>query len=150
MLRSLRRLPLALMVAALALVLPLVAQKGAREGQWGSYSGENGSTGFSPANLIDRDNVKNLQIAWSWKFDNYLHVWPFMDIPQDDQHRLWGAITCPTLLMYGADSWASNPERDGRLKHFGSNASVIEFESAGHWLHHDQFRRFMDELEAFL
>src|SRR3546814_8770035 len=47
-----------------------------------------------------------------------------------------------SLLLYGADSWASNPEKDGRLAHFGT-ARVIEFENAGHWLHHDQFDRFM-------
>ena len=55
----------------------------------------------------------------------------------------------PTLLLYGADSWASNPEGDGRLDHF-ANAEVIEFENAGHWLHHDQFDRFMATLRDFL
>jgi len=60
-----------LLILAILLVLPLVAQKGAREGQWPAYSAENGSTGYSPADLINRDNVKNLQIAWSWKFDNF-------------------------------------------------------------------------------
>jgi pimeloyl-ACP methyl ester carboxylesterase len=54
-----------------------------------------------------------------------------------------------TLLMYGANSWASNPEKDGRLVHFNT-ARVIEFADAGHWLHHDQFDRFMAELKAFL
>ncbi|MEE4540315.1 MAG: alpha/beta hydrolase, partial [Erythrobacter sp.] len=61
----------------------------------------------------------------------------------------WAAITCPTLLLYGADSWASNPEKDGRIAHF-ANARVIEFEEAGHWLHHDQFDRFITVLRDFL
>src|SRR3546814_19654880 len=69
-----------------------------------------------------------------------LNVWPAFDMPQDDIASLWGAITCPTLLLYGANSWASNPERDGRLALFNT-AKVIEFENAGHWLHHDQFDR---------
>src|SRR6266446_2397219 len=60
-----------LLIPALLLVLPLVAQKGARDGQWLSYSADHGSTGYSPADLINRDNVKNLQVAWSWKFDNF-------------------------------------------------------------------------------
>jgi pimeloyl-ACP methyl ester carboxylesterase len=51
--------------------------------------------------------------------------------------------------MYGEKSWASNPEKDGRARHF-RNARVITFENAGHWLHHDQFDRFMTELTAFL
>jgi pimeloyl-ACP methyl ester carboxylesterase len=52
-------------------------------------------------------------------------------------------------MLYGADSWASNPEKDGRAKHF-RNGRVIEYEKAGHWLHHDQFDRFMSDLRAFL
>lgn len=92
---------------------------------------------------------RNEDGTWSWKFDNHLNVWPFYDIPAEELARLWEAITCPTLLLYGADSWASNPEADGRIAHF-RNARVVEFENAGHWLHHDQFDRFMAELAAFL
>jgi pimeloyl-ACP methyl ester carboxylesterase len=53
------------------------------------------------------------------------------------------------LLMYGANSWASNPKKDGRIAHFPT-AQVIEYENAGHWLHHDQFDRFMADIRAFL
>lgn len=92
---------------------------------------------------------RNEDGTWSWKFDNYLNVWPPSDQPYDQIASLWSAITCPTLLLYGADSWASNPETDGRIQHFNS-ARVIEFENAGHWLHHDQFDRFMATLDDFL
>ena len=92
---------------------------------------------------------RNEDGSWSWKFDNYLNIWTIFDMPQDDLHRLWSNITCPTLLLYGADSWASNPEKDGRIQHFNT-ARVIEFENAGHWLHHDQFDRFMSTLTDFL
>ena len=54
-----------------------------------------------------------------------------------------------TLLLYGANSWASNPATDGRLQHF-TNAEVRTYENAGHWLHHDQFDRFMSTLDYFL
>ena len=87
--------------------------------------------------------------SYSWKFDNYLNVWPFVDMSAEDIAMLWEAITCPTLLLYGADSWASNPEGDGRMAHF-RNARVIEFENAGHWLHHDQYDRFMATVRDFL
>src|SRR5512134_1667466 len=69
--RSLRYLSLCLLILSLLSVLPLTAQKGAKDGQWPSYSAENGSTGYSPLDLITRDNVRNLQPAWSWKFDNF-------------------------------------------------------------------------------
>ena len=92
---------------------------------------------------------RNEDGSWSWKFDNYLNVWPAFDTPREHMDALWTAITCPTLLLYGADSWASNPEKDGRIRHFNT-AKVIEFENAGHWLHHDQFERFMSTLDDFL
>jgi pimeloyl-ACP methyl ester carboxylesterase len=92
---------------------------------------------------------RNEDGTWSWKFDNYLNVWSAFDLPQADIETIWQAITCPVLLLYGADSWASNPEKDGRARHF-KTAEVIEFENAGHWLHHDQFDRFVDELRRFL
>ena len=85
----------------------------------------------------------------SWKFDPHLNVWAVEDIADEFLYQTWAAITAPTLLLYGADSWASNPEGDGRLDHF-VNAEVIEFENAGHWLHHDQFDRFMATLRDFL
>ena len=92
---------------------------------------------------------RNEDGTWSWKFDPYLNVWPFDDVPEERTGELWKAITCPMLLLYGADSWASNPEKDGRAKAF-KTARVVEFENAGHWLHHDQYERFMGELRAFL
>ena len=55
-------------------LLPLLAQQAANDGQWRSYAAENRSTGYSPLDQINRDNVKNLQVAWSWKFDNFGNV----------------------------------------------------------------------------
>lgn len=92
---------------------------------------------------------RNEDGTWSWKFDNYLNVWPPFELPHEEVVKLWEAITCPMLLLYGADSFASNPAKDGRAKHF-RNARVIEYENAGHWLHHDQFDRFMADVTAFL
>lgn len=92
---------------------------------------------------------RNEDGTWSWKFDPYLNLWPPADTSAAAMDQLWGAITCPVLLMYGADSWASNPERDGRLAPF-RDARVVEYANAGHWLHHDQFDRFIADVKAFL
>jgi pimeloyl-ACP methyl ester carboxylesterase len=92
---------------------------------------------------------RNEDGTWSWKFDPHLNVWPVEDLPQAELEALWGAITCPTLLLYGADSWASNPARDGRARHFPA-AHVVEYEQAAHWLHHDQLDRFVADLDRFL
>jgi pimeloyl-ACP methyl ester carboxylesterase len=92
---------------------------------------------------------RNEDGTWSWKFDNYLNIWAMFDMPREDLLALWHAITCPVLMLYGEKSWASNPEKDGRIEHFPT-AKVIEYENAGHWLHHDQFDRFMADVKAFL
>ena len=42
-----------------------------QRGEWRSYGGEEGSTRYSPLDQITRDNVKNLKVAWTWKFDNF-------------------------------------------------------------------------------
>jgi pimeloyl-ACP methyl ester carboxylesterase len=93
--------------------------------------------------------TRNEDGTWSWKFDNYLNVWSANDLAIEEKARLWQAITCPVLLLWGKDSFASSPAADGRLDHF-ADATLIEYEDAGHWLHHDQFDRFMADLEAFL
>jgi quinoprotein glucose dehydrogenase len=40
-------------------------------GEWRSYGNDERSTRYSPLDQITRDNVQNLQVAWSWKFDNF-------------------------------------------------------------------------------
>ena len=92
---------------------------------------------------------RNEDGTWSWKFDNYLNIWAIFDMPREELLSIWQSITCPMLLLYGEKSWASNPAKDGRIAHFPA-ASVIEYENAGHWLHHDQFDRFIADVKAFL
>jgi pimeloyl-ACP methyl ester carboxylesterase len=92
---------------------------------------------------------RNEDGTWSWKFDNYLNVLPLDYTPRVEIEGLWSSITCPTLLFYGKDSFAESPRSDGRLDHF-KTAELIEYENAGHWLHHDQFERFMADLKTFL
>ena len=39
--------------------------------EWRHYSATEGSTRYSPLDQINKDTVKNLQVAWTWKFDNF-------------------------------------------------------------------------------
>lgn len=87
--------------------------------------------------------------TFSWKFDNYLRSFPPIELPHEDGALLWSRIHCPTLLIYGGDSWASNPVADGRAQHF-KNARIVSLPGAGHWAHHDRFEEFMSEVEGFL
>ena len=87
--------------------------------------------------------------SYSWKFDNYVRVWPPYDMTRDAITTLWSRITCPTLLVYGTESWASNPATDGRLTPF-RDASVVSVAGAGHWVHHDRLEVFLDAVRRFL
>jgi pimeloyl-ACP methyl ester carboxylesterase len=87
--------------------------------------------------------------SYSWKFDNYVRAFPAYDMPVSAVEGLWSQITCPTLLVYGEESWASNPAEDGRIKHFQS-AEVTGFAGAGHWVHHDQLQGFLDKTADFI
>lgn len=84
-----------------------------------------------------------------WKYDPYVGVHPPFDISAKDSRELWSNIVCPVLLVWGQESWASNPLEDGRIKFF-QNAQVVSIPSAGHWVHHDQFEEFMAAVETFL
>lgn len=92
---------------------------------------------------------RNEDGSFSWKFDPYLKDMLPGIVTDDDLPAFWREIACPTLLCLGLDSWASNPVKDGRITHF-RDARLVEFARAGHWLHHDQFDRFIDEIGAFL
>jgi len=46
-------------------------QTGAKNGEWRAYAAEEASTKYSPVDQITRDNVKNLEVAWTFKFDNF-------------------------------------------------------------------------------
>jgi quinoprotein glucose dehydrogenase len=66
-----RKLFLGLLAAGLFIPLALHGQNGARNGEWRAYGGDEGSPRYSALDQIDKDNFRNLQVAWSWKFDNF-------------------------------------------------------------------------------
>jgi pimeloyl-ACP methyl ester carboxylesterase len=106
-----------------------------------------------PQDLIHHLAETGIEHNWddtvSWAYDPAGMGRSASDISHEDFVQLWREITCPTWLVYGATSWASNPEKDGRLEPF-QNARVSVIEKAGHWLHHDQFEDFMRQLDGFL
>ena len=87
--------------------------------------------------------------TYSWAYDPAGMGRSPSDISHEDFVYLWGRITCPSLLLYGADSWASDPSKDGRATAFPAG-EVRVYEGAAHWVHHDQFERFIGEVVAFL
>jgi pimeloyl-ACP methyl ester carboxylesterase len=92
---------------------------------------------------------ENADGSYSWKYDNDVRIEPPPDFTTAQLHELWGCVTCPTLLAYGKQSWASNPALDGRARFF-QNCEVQLFEHAGHWIHHDCLDEFVQALKRFL
>ena len=93
--------------------------------------------------------ARNEDGTYSWKFDNYIRALGPYQFSEEDVRSMWSRITCPTLLVRGTESWASDPEADGRITAF-QNARLTNFEGAGHWVHHDKLGRFLEVAREFL
>ena len=87
--------------------------------------------------------------TYSWKFDNYVRVFPPYGLSEKERQSLWARISCPTLLIRGTESWDTNPNEDGRASHF-QTANINDMSGAGHWVHHDKLREFLNLVENFL
>ena len=62
--RRVRRSVRALVIVTAMLAVPVMAQRGTRNGEWRSYNGDSGSTKYAPLDQINKDNVAKLRIAW--------------------------------------------------------------------------------------
>ncbi|MBV1904448.1 MAG: alpha/beta hydrolase [Pseudomonadales bacterium] len=99
--------------------------------------------------LTVHGTLRNEDGTYSWKFDNYVRSFFPVRIPEETQFELYNKITCPTLLMCGTESWATDPSNNGIKAQF-QNAQVENIEKAGHWVHHDQLESFLQISTDFL
>jgi pimeloyl-ACP methyl ester carboxylesterase len=86
---------------------------------------------------------------YRWKFDHYQRARAPYRLTPEDYADLWSRITCPTLLMWGSESFLSDPEAAGLLAHF-RQAELVKLDGAGHWLHHDRLGEVLASLRGFL
>ena len=84
-----------------------------------------------------------------WKFDNYARPFAPYGHNADDMSEILGQIRCPVLLFWGMESWATDPEADGRAAKI-ANHRLVKVANAGHWVHHDQLDLFLKETTSFL
>jgi pimeloyl-ACP methyl ester carboxylesterase len=84
---------------------------------------------------------------YRWKFDHHLRARAPYRLSPDDYIGLWSRITCPTLLMWGDESFLPDPT--GLLAHF-KQAEVVKVAGSGHWLHHDRLDEVLALLRRFL
>jgi pimeloyl-ACP methyl ester carboxylesterase len=91
----------------------------------------------------------NSNRSLSWKFDNYVRCLPPFGHNMEEQRAIYSEIACPVLLFWGMESWAPDPEIDGRATII-RNRRVVKVPGAGHWVHHDRLDLFLDETTRFL
>jgi pimeloyl-ACP methyl ester carboxylesterase len=92
---------------------------------------------------------RNPDGSYVWKFDPFVRGWPPYGFDLAKASELHQRITCPVLLFRGMESWASDPEKDGRARAL-ANYRLVNVPGAGHWLHHDQLELFLRETIRFL
>ncbi len=86
--------------------------------------------------------------TYLWKFDNYTRTTTPYLFNKNDARELWSGISAPVLLLRGSDSWASDPEKDGRVEAF-QGYEFHNIDGAGHWVHHDQLEVFLGHVRNF-
>jgi pimeloyl-ACP methyl ester carboxylesterase len=92
---------------------------------------------------------KNDDGTLSWKFDNYVRLRSPYEFNIAEARELWNQIRCPVLLIRGSESWATDPETDGKASAFHDYRTEL-VKDAGHWVHHDQLDKFMEIIWSFL
>jgi pimeloyl-ACP methyl ester carboxylesterase len=92
---------------------------------------------------------QNADGLYRWKFDHYQRARAPYRLTPEDYADLWSRVTCPTLLMWGSESFLPDPEAAGLLAHF-RQVELVKLDGAGHWLHHDRLGEVLASLRGFL
>ena len=80
---------------------------------------ENGFLTDEQAEHLTRHAVaRNEDGSYSWKFDQYTRPFAPVQLAREQQQELWKCIRGPVLHIRGTESWAGDPEQDGRLALF--------------------------------
>lgn len=89
---------------------------------------------------------------WTWKYDRVLRDpdRPREVVPADEQWRRIEAISCPTLLVRGAESDILAHETAAEMGVRMQDCKVIEVEGAGHLVPGDNPRQFVAVVSEWL
>lgn len=98
-------------------------------------------------NLTQRDDGR-----WTWRYDKALRM-PGGRPPRPDPETVWpllARITCPTLLVCGAESDILSPETATRMVRAIPNCRLVEVAGAGHSVPLDNPDGFLAAVRPFL
>ena len=99
------------------------------------------------SNLMQRDDGR-----WTWRYDTALRA-PDRPLPRPDPEVAWALlpkITCPTLLVRGAESDILSRETAERMVHEIPNCRLVEVPDAGHSVPLDNPAGFIAAVDGFL
>jgi pimeloyl-ACP methyl ester carboxylesterase len=111
--------------------------------------GENPHFSSDLARRLTINGTERVDGGYCFKADPAMAALAPHDVSWDERRVLREAIACDTLLIYGAESWASNPVTDGRAADFPRVRTEI-IDNAGHWAHHDRPGEFVALIRSFL
>jgi pimeloyl-ACP methyl ester carboxylesterase len=100
------------------------------------------------ANLKQRDDG-----SWVWRYDaaGLAAHGPAARMPtREEQWQLVARLTCPTLLVRGAESDILQPETAERMVEVIPNCKLVEVERAGHSIPLDNPNGWLDAVRPFL
>ena len=100
------------LVATIFLLLSAVAniqaQTGELSGEWHFFGGDSGSTKYSSLDLIDKENVANLEIAWRWEsvdgrfnIDQLKAEYPNLQVANDVSNVSIDSLKAAPLMVDG-------------------------------------------------
>lgn len=105
-----------------------------------------------PAEIVEHvalHAIRDMGEGYAWKYDGLLGFYRHRPQSPEEYTALYQSVTCPVLVIYGSESFASSPEKDGRGQIF-SRQSLKVHEGAGHWLHHERLDAFLEDVRGFL
>ena len=102
---------LTLMATTFLLLLAVAniqAQTGELSGEWHFFGGDSGSTKYSSLDLIDKENVANLEIAWRWEsvdgrfnIDQLKAEYPNLQVANDVSNVSIDSLKAAPLMVDG-------------------------------------------------
>lgn len=88
--------------------------------------------------------------TYSWKYDGYIRSMDDSpELTEPEVIDIRSRIDCPILLLQGKES-PFLLEKNSEYIQSLQNCKVVTLPNSGHWLHHDQLDRFLEEVNAFL
>jgi len=92
----------------LSAVANIQAQTGELSGEWHFFGGDSGSTKYSSLDLIDKENVANLEIAWRWEsvdgrfnIDQLKAEYPNLQVANDVSNVSIDSLKAAPLMVDG-------------------------------------------------